>query len=1258
MPNPGLVDQKELLRWADNLGSKSGLPKLIRKLILETGKGIVELGFAAGEGVSVGGWDGTVRATEATAFVPAGLSLWELSTEKSVGTKADRDYEKRNSTPDGSSTSECTYVAVSLRRFAKRDSWANERTEEGRWKKVRALGVDDIETWLEDAPVTHAWISDLLGFSPHGIRAGDTWWQDWSSETTPWISPELILSGRDKQTQTLLERINGKPLVTTIRAESTEEVQAFVAAIAEKAASDGDPRLLAQLAIVDSPEAWRRLKGHERPIVLIAASDDVISEVTMSPGHHVIVPVRGTPSADIELPPIEETQAEAALKSAGMTNERLANRSARLARKNLRAFRRSLASKPELHTPPWAVPPGSRLIRGVLLAGSWEGRIEGDLRIVSDLVGKSGDELREAIDELAGSQDPMLTRVDQSWSLVSPEDAWIQVGGQLDDEDLTRLRQAVLAVLLEIDPALDLERGDRWRSAIEGKTRIYSGALRKGLATSLALVGIFSERITGGRGQIFVSNLVAEILERANNDRSGNTWQSIADILPLLAEAAPEALAEGVLTGLQGEEPVLRHIFGDAQTDSHFLSPSSPHTGLLWALETLSWSPDHFSQAVDLLARLQEVDPGGQLANRPSNSLVEIFCPWFPEGAATTEERLAVIDVLRSRRPEIAWELMKSMLPSGSSFKSSISEPFYRPWKDDRLSQTSDPEIYDDIAQRLVEDAGTSGERWASLLDGGSTVQWIWKTVIEGLKSAVEAMGPEDGNELWEPLRAFIAKHREFPDADWALPASDLDELDAIEQTIAPDNEAQGSAWLFADHWPDLGTASKSDIDDYRKELASRRLTAVEAISRSGGLVGTLKFALDVEFPGAVGVSLADSSNGEYDDEIVGLLASNVPAEKDFAIGFFSRRFKFEGWTWLEALTDRTADIPSESVGLLLAITDDFPAAWEKAEELGEDVERAFWSVFSPYGLGKDWEHLQLAASKLNAFTRPCTALRLMEIYLTTQDEQSANLAPVMIDSLDAILKTQDSDPEFPGLSQYDFQRAFNYLDQHRDEIGIDRIAQLEWAYLPALGIEPIANALHEQLAESPEFFVEVISAIYRANSDDGEESPSSDEVATAHNAHRLLSSWRRLPGQDGEGFVNFDALEQWVNEALTALEKSDRLEVGEIYIGQILAHAPQDGGGLGPCEAVRDLIEVIENPRIERGLKTQLFNNRGTTSRSPTAGGDQERALAEEYRAAATRFKNRWPRIAKVLRGLADEYDLDAMRMDDEAERRRRGSD
>ncbi len=54
--------------------------------------------------------------------------------------------------------------------------------------------------------------------------------------------------------------------------------------------------------------------------------------------------------------------------------------------------------------------------------------------------------------------------------------------------------------------------------------------------------------------------------------------------------------------------------------------------------------------------------------------------------------------------------------------------------------------------------------------------------------------------------------------------------------------------------------------------------------------------------------------------------------------------------------------------------------------------------------------------------------------------------------------------------------------------------------------------------------------------------------------------------------------------------------------------------------------------------------------------GGDQEFELATKYRKQADQFADRWPRTAAVLRGLAEDYEREARRYEEEAERRRKG--
>jgi hypothetical protein len=124
---------------------------------------------------------------------------------------------------------------------------------------------------------------------------------------------------------------------------------------------------------------------------------------------------------------------------------------------------------------------------------------------------------------------------------------------------------------------------------------------------------------------------------------------------------------------------------------------------------------------------------------------------------------------------------------------------------------------------------------------------------------------------------------------------------------------------------------------------------------------------------------------------------------------------------------------------------------------------------------------------------------------------------------------------------------------------------------------------------------------------------------------------------------------------ARAELASRDRARVGDVQIGQVLAFAPRDQDDLQVPEAVRDLLEEINSNDLERGLSIGIYNKRGVTSRGLLDGGVQEMELARSFREQAERVRA-WPRTRKLLKRLAEPYEADARREDQEAERRHQG--
>lgn len=477
-----------------------------------------------------------------------GDSVWEISVDKQPKTKADSDYANRPSAPSSLRTSHVTYVQVICRPWTKRQQWAEDKSSEGRWREVRAYGVDDIAAWLETAPAATVWLADVLGIPIDGLRTVSQWWDSWTASTSPAIGPEVLLAGRDDQASVMLDRLNAAGGMTTIGGDlRAEEVKAFVAAVAystPEARLGLEPSLL----FVDDRRTLRRLIRAPQPLVLLLAEPSLASELGPETIHHAVVLTSGD-TADILLAPVDSRPVTEALRAEGLDDGRAAELG-HLARRSILALRRRLAVRPELHRPSWSAPGAGSLQRRVLLLNTWDEQVGGDCEIVSRLIGTDYSTAEDELLRMAGIPEaPMVANLDGCWHVVSPMDAWLLLGSQLTREDLQRFGDAVREVLGELDPTLELAAEDRWRAALDGVRRRYSASLRRGLANSLALLGFLDDTVdfgSGETGKARASRLVRELLDDANSDASLKLWTSLGDVLPLLAEAAPEAFLDAL----------------------------------------------------------------------------------------------------------------------------------------------------------------------------------------------------------------------------------------------------------------------------------------------------------------------------------------------------------------------------------------------------------------------------------------------------------------------------------------------------------------------------------------------------------------------------------------------------------------------------------------------------------------------------------------------------------------------------------------
>ncbi len=618
------------------------------------------------------------------------------------------------------------------------------------------------------------------------------------------ISSELVISGRNQEVEKICEWLSQPASALALRAESKAEAIAFFAAALDTLPVGQKERALSICLVAEDISAWRQLSASGENLILIPnfEENDTATRAIKN-NHHILIPLDkadAKQSSALEIPRLRRANAKEALANMGFSDKRAENL-ATLARRSFLALRRKIAINAAVHTPVWAKPSEARSLLPILLVGGLNDAYEKDCDAVARIAQTTYECVNDAFARWANESDPPLRRIGNTWLIASKEDSWALLARYLTRQDLETFENVALEVLGEIDAQFELSPDDRWKAGILTKNIPYSGLIREGIAETLAIMAARSDLTVWAdavSGQESVNRILYELLRCANEN--WQLWSSLAYLLPLLAEAAPDVFLDAVEAGLSGENLVLLNMFSEGENS---WTSSSLHTGLLWALELLAWNAEYLGHSAMLLAKLTRLEPGGKLLNRPNRSLREIFLCWHPQTTASLDKRLQVIDAIREREPEVAWHLLNVLLPEFHSVGHPTSTPRWREWVSDSESRITNQEMWRsavEIAVRLLEDVGTNGKRWSSLIERIPDLPADEQNaIIEKLSNLkVEEFTAESQLRIWTPLREVISRHREYPSADWSMPTELTDKLEKIYERFPPEDIIDQYIWLFS----------------------------------------------------------------------------------------------------------------------------------------------------------------------------------------------------------------------------------------------------------------------------------------------------------------------------------------------------------------------------------------------------------------------------------------------------------------------------
>lgn len=874
------------------------------------------------------------------------------------------------------------------------------------------------------------------------------------------------------------------------------------------------------------------------------------------------------------------------------------------------------------------------------LLGGWNESKDGDLQAANQLLNGHYEDwinsIRDALDE-PGTPISLRNGI---WNTKKSKETWEQLGKKVFDRDLDNFKEIAIEVLSERNPEFDLPPQERYMAGAVGKVLSYSDNLRIGVADALAVLGSHPEYFThcsDNKADTITFLVVREVL----SDASWIHWGGINRLLPYLAEASPDEFLKAVEKSLEADPCPFIKLFSE---ENNGIMGRNYMTGLLWALEALAWDEKYLARVSIILAELSDLDPGGNWANRPANSLTAIFLPWYPQSMATVEKRMIVVPTVVKEVPSIAWPFIFSLLPE----QHQASSDTYRPkWRQDipksvRKGVTVEEywnqvEFYSNLAFELAEKDVKKLVELTKSLDNFSPP--ILSKLLKYYESE-EVLGlPEDEkSRLWASLKHLAVRHRKHADSDWALTENILVKIERVAEDLKPKDPQNLYRRLFRDDEFDLYEEGL-DYDEAQRKLNERRKSAIGEVYKENGIESVLEFVEVVDSPLKVGTAFADFSTPDIDSILFpSLLTDSRDAFGRFLSSYIWRKSWPDNWDWVDAVISKDWGI--EKLSMFLRNLPFCAETWDRVTNYLGGRESEYWShVFINAYQAK--ANIETAVDKLLERGRPWAAIDCLHASYHKTKVLDHNR------TIKALLSAANSDePEFSReiFSAVEMIKAL----QEDEKTNQDDLFKIEWAYLDVLdghwGARP--ETLEHRLATDPDFFCELIRFLYKSRHEErSPEEPSEKNRRIARQAYSLLRKWVIPPGTLSDGNFSEAEFEEWLQKVKSTCEETGHLEVALSQVGEVLYHVPPDPGGLWINKKVAEALNDKGAEKMRIGFARGISNSRGAHFVDPT--GQPERDFAEKYSSQAEEAERAgYFRLAATMRNLADSYIREAGRI------------
>lgn len=1224
------ITSTHLKQWADTKESQALLPELIRRLICASVKQLDRLTFPCGDAGHMPGWDGIVSCREQIDLVPEGESLWECGVNKDIQTKANDDITKRAANPLGHIRAESTFVFVTPREWAGANAWilANQTG----WKKLVVYTAVELEVWIEKCPAVGLWLADKLNILiAGGYQLPDVFWKKWASGDKYTLPYQIVTAGRNQAIDCVLKACFN-PSVFEIQALTQSEAVAFVlASIAT--CSDAD-KLLARAIVVTDKNTFDDLVSHYENLIIITTLRENMS-YALSRNHTVICAV--TPEDQVstaeKLPRVEREGFVKAIEDCGFDYVQAGKIATDTAR-DVNVVRRRL--KIDKLKPEWANRDGISALLPVALLGQWNENVPGDLKLVEKLCGKTYPDYVKILQGFILMSDSPIAHVGAIWRLKSPMDTMSYASAYLTSDDLANLKEICALLIGDDDPDAEEKLvSDEWK--MWQFRQQFSSDVKKGTYQSLILLSLINDE--SNSRSVWIDDLVRELL----NGWTLKRFLSNRSYFTLLAEASPEAFLEFLE---EIEKDIYDVVFTPQKSSIGVIGWNIYYTEILWTLEMLAWDDDYIYRATSLLLRFSTYKNESNYANKPTNSLAEIFRFQWPQTFASFDNRIQVLISLsssfKSEICKLCFRILESLGPR------MFSQTHFYKWR--HFSDLSSPKCIsvpvDNLKAitKLLLGCTTFSEDDICKLLKLSTNKWMICCRTDILNAIIERKDNICESDIIEhTLREELTRHLSIPEAAWALSEKELEPYKKLLSDIEPKNVVMKHRWMFEDMFLRLPQKIETDLEkDYRMKQEIRD-KAVKEILSERGREGIWELISVVKCHSSVVNSMILLYGDGLLRDTCERFGKNI-VDIAFLQEFFRRLFFQKGEDDYMRIIE---DVKVYGNTTCLSVCLYAPEYNEKlaaiANDCGEDIETLYWQNISVVYV-KIPNPMQII-DKLIWVDRFDKALEL--IY----HNKNSSLIPdiIKVNVIKGLMFRGHQDFT-PHIDWFYIDNVIEDLDKSEDPEIIQTLVQIEFFAYRAFADRRNINDLRfiKELMSKPELLIELIMMVYKSddgNEEEVSESEQNNKKVMARCASSILYDLSCCPGVDEQGNVNPDVLRSYIYRLYELSVERHRTQVVDMVVGTLLGNLPRNVSY--PQAILGEIVEELKSDSVDEHIRIRIFNSRGVTVRGFAEGGDQERSLAALFRSYRDKVKFTYPRLTKIFTKLMNDYERGANRED-----------